>query len=516
MKKSISCFLILTMIFLMSACDDNNNSSLKYSDSSNSSAAVESNNGEHAQNNFTNLIKTLQLTPQKTNDSELDAAIEKIFKKILKSNDTALNKIRACYNYIVKNMTYETPTIYYGELKYASEYDYLLVEYAKNLFSTKRGGCDSYASGITILFRALGLESYMVGGKITESDDKTTLHSWCIVKIDNTEYIFDPLMQQRDNENAYSFFGKTFDETNNIYKYEEAGKYSPEKFKSFKLADCETLGHQWEEANCSTPQTCNVCGATKGDIAHTWDTADCTKPSICKICGRESSKAMGHDFTNATCLTPKTCKNCGLTEGERSKHKYTEKVFEATCTDGGRLYHICTYCSNSYYENIPPLGHSFDEWKITKEATKTAEGEKMRTCSSCNTIETDIIDKIPYTETDMQNKIFELVNNEREKAGLLPFEYYIDGQAAANKRVEEIITKFSNTRPDNSAYSTVLDEFNISYTGAEENIASGQTNPEAVMTYWMNSDSHRKNILGNFKYIIVGFKNNHWVQIFIC
>ena len=53
-----------------------------------------------------------------------------------------------------------------------------------------------------------------------------------------------------------------------------------------------------------------------------------------------------------------------------------------------------------------------------------------------------------------------------------------------------------------------------------ENIAYGQSSPQAVMEGWMNSSGHRANILNsNFKNIGVGLYQdergvNHWVQLF--
>ena len=45
---------------------------------------------------------------------------------------------------------------------------------------------------------------------------------------------------------------------------------------------------------------------------------------------------------------------------------------------------------------------------------------------------------------------------------------------------------------------------NIKYNTAGENIAAGQTNSIFVHNALMNSYGHRKNILGNYKYIGVG------------
>ena len=39
-------------------------------------------------------------------------------------------------------------------------------------------------------------------------------------------------------------------------------------------------------------------------------------------------------------------------------------------------------------EAIKATGHTFDDWKVTKEATATEKGEKQRVCSKCQFVET--------------------------------------------------------------------------------------------------------------------------------
>lgn len=46
--------------------------------------------------------------------------------------------------------------------------------------------------------------------------------------------------------------------------------------------------------------------------------------------------------------------------------------------------------------------------------------------------------------------------------------------SAANKRAQETVQQFSHTRPNGSKFSTVLQEYNVSYNAAGENIAYGK------------------------------------------
>ncbi len=111
-----------------------------------------------------------------------------------------------------------------------------------------------------------------------------------------------------------------------------------------------------------------------------------------------------------------------------------------------------------------------------------------------------------------EQAVFELTNAERQKHGIAPLKYAsanVDNYA--DVRTDEIMTLFSHTRPNGESS---LDNFKDIRT-AGENIAKGQTTPEDVVAKWMNSPMHRANILNeDFVYLAVGFKNNHWVQLF--
>lgn len=117
-------------------------------------------------------------------------------------------------------------------------------------------------------------------------------------------------------------------------------------------------------------------------------------------------------------------------------------------------------------------------------------------------------------------QIVDLVNVEREKAGLSPLTLDQKVTAAAQVRAEEIRQSFSHTRPNGSSFATALREQNVSYRQAGENIAWGQPSPEAVVNAWMNSSGHRANILSkNFTKIGVGYfqynGRNYWSQLFV-
>ncbi len=65
------------------------------------------------------------------------------------------------------------------------------------------------------------------------------------------------------------------------------------------------------------------------------------------------------------------------------EHLYeSQTTLEATCESAGTLTYNCE-CGESYTEEIPPTGHSWDEGATAKEPTCVDEGEKVFTCPSC-------------------------------------------------------------------------------------------------------------------------------------
>ncbi len=122
----------------------------------------------------------------------------------------------------------------------------------------------------------------------------------------------------------------------------------------------------------------------------------------------------------------------------------------------------------------------------------------------------------PIDIAAVQQEVFRLVNEQRAKAGLSALTYCYAAQSAADIRAQEITQSFSHTRPNGTSCFTVLEGMDLTYWAVGENIAMGYTSPSAVMDGWMNSEGHRENILNsNFNAIVIGFKDNHWVQLFL-
>ena len=128
--------------------------------------------------------------------------------------------------------------------------------------------------------------------------------------------------------------------------------------------------------------------------------------------------------------------------------------------------------------------------------------------------------KLSEAETNAA-AVFELINEIRINNGLKPFEKIESLDSAAMDRAAEISQKFSHKRPDDSSCFSILDEYDLFYMAAGENIASGSSTAEGVVNQWMNSQGHRDNILNpNYSYIGIGYykaegTNYCWSQLFI-
>lgn len=101
---------------------------------------------------------------------------------------------------------------------------------------------------------------------------------------------------------------------------------------------------------------------------HVWKDADCITPKTCTVCGATDGEALGHTWKDADCITPKTCTVCGATEGEAK-------------------------------------GHAWSEWATVKKATVDAKGTEERKCTTCEEKETREVQRLNRIGEAKDNKI---------------------------------------------------------------------------------------------------------------
>lgn len=122
--------------------------------------------------------------------------------------------------------------------------------------------------------------------------------------------------------------------------------------------------------------------------------------------------------------------------------------------------------------------------------------------------------------SEYEQEVVNLTNEEREKNGLEPLEIDKELSSVAREKSSDMQENnyFDHNSPTYGSPFDMMDQFQIDYTSAGENIAKGQPTPEEVVDAWMNSEGHRENILnGSFTHIGVGYLDdgNVWTQQFI-
>lgn len=150
---------------------------------------------------------------------------------------------------------------------------------------------------------------------------------------------------------------------------------------------------------------------------------------------------------------------------------------------------------------------------ITNITDEASDGVAYRGGSSGTVLKDDLDD-------GFAEQVTELVNKERQKAGVGSVTLDDELSLAAQTRAEEIAIEFSHDRPDGSSCFTVLTDQGITYTSTGENIASGQSTAKQVMNDWMGSAGHKNNIIRkSFSRMGVGCYTvngtQYWVQLFI-
>ena len=124
--------------------------------------------------------------------------------------------------------------------------------------------------------------------------------------------------------------------------------------------------------------------------------------------------------------------------------------------------------------------------------------------------------------SEYQSEVLRLVNIKRSEAGAGPLSASDALNYCAQIRADETVNVFSHQRPDGSECFSVLSQNGISALSAAENIAAGSPDPASVVEQWMNSESHRKNMLNPaYKSMGVGYSRydgddfvHYWVQLF--
>ncbi len=61
-------------------------------------------------------------------------------------------------------------------------------------------------------------------------------------------------------------------------------------------------------------------------------------------------------------------------------------IEELTCVSEGQMQRMCTYCGMAEYEAIPCTGHTYGSWSISREAGSASMGEHQAVCTVCGAV----------------------------------------------------------------------------------------------------------------------------------
>lgn len=124
--------------------------------------------------------------------------------------------------------------------------------------------------------------------------------------------------------------------------------------------------------------------------------------------------------------------------------------------------------------------------------------------------------------SDYGQQVIDLVNQQRSARGMAELSGDPELTRLAQLKAEDMAENgyFSHQSPTYGSAFDMMQAAGISYRSAGENIARGQSTPEAVMNSWMNSAGHRENILStSYTSIGIGCAADSsgrlcWVQLF--
>ena len=119
-----------------------------------------------------------------TGDKELDELLFPALREACEGLEDREDMLKAIYNYIMDHARYLKRHYYtLGDTSW-------VYDEAKTMLSTWRGNCYNYSSTLYFMTRAIGYDTVIYSGFVTESR-----HGWCEIPFDGEPYIFDVELQ---------------------------------------------------------------------------------------------------------------------------------------------------------------------------------------------------------------------------------------------------------------------------------------------------------------------------------
>ena len=156
----------------------------------------------------------------------------------------------------------------------------------------------------------------------------------------------------------------------------------------------------------------------------------------------------------------------------------------------------------------------------TTQATKPTTGSNQSAKPATGSNTSTSTNSNSSSVSQFEQKVIELTNAERAKAGLAALQWDTKLMQSARLKSDDMAKNnyFDHTSPTYGSPFDQMKSLGISYKSAGENIAQGQRTPEEVVQAWMDSPGHRANIMNSsYTHIGVGYSanGNYWTQQFI-
>jgi len=302
-------------------------------------------------------------------EEKVDSAVNKLLSNLNLSGKSDYEKIKAVYDYICANVTYD-----YEHLNDTS-YLHQFTAYAALIDGT--AVCQGYAVLLYRLALELDVDCRFIGGVGGGGP-----HGWNIIEMENLYYNADSTWDA--GQTNYSYFLKS---PSNFPDHSRDPEFNTSIFnKAYPMgttdyappAHTHSYTAEVTAPNCTeqgyTTYTC-ACGDTYiGDYVdptgHSWDEGTITKEPTEEEAGIRTFE----------------CENCDATKTEEIDkldhvHKYTEDVTDPTCTEQGYTTLTCACGYSKQTEFVDPLGHDYAE-DVTPP-TCTEGGYSTFTCRRC-------------------------------------------------------------------------------------------------------------------------------------
>ena len=161
------------------------------------------------------------------------------------------------------------------------------------------------------------------------------------------------------------------------------------------------LGHDWIDATCTEPKTCDRCGETEGTaLGHDWEGEWSSNADnhwhACTRCDAKDGEAAHNPGAPATETTPQTCTNCGYVITPAIDHVHASHLtlvpeVPDRCTEPGNIAYYRCSCGNFYRDRdalseiedhdsvvLNALGHNWaTEWSSNAD-------NHWHACSRCD------------------------------------------------------------------------------------------------------------------------------------